>query len=310
MIFNYIDIRKMLHLVKGLWFPGYGFKTVLNIKTLVIVLFFLVCFFESSGQKFTCGTKVTKDYIHDFMDYNSAKSSGAFSSLEIVNRKVSVALHLIARFPGCAGCPDVGNITSVLSSMDGLFAPIGLSFQVCSVDTVDGAFYFDDFTDKFDLVGNIRLHYNHRHMLNIYFVENSIMDSLGGFATLPSFSEGYVAINNNYIEYGVFAHELGHYFGLLHTFETTTGMELANESNCSVSGDLVCDTNADPDPSGSSVDENCKYIGFFTDVTGNYYTPPVSNIMSYYGSCTCKFSWLQYARMSYSFRFYYNEQLW
>ncbi|MCI0586924.1 MAG: choice-of-anchor C family protein [Planctomycetes bacterium] len=51
------------------------------------------------------------------------------------------------------------------------------------------------------------------------------------------------------------AHELGHYFGLYHTNETTLGVEQqgscqALAPNCASAGDLVCDTPADPFPSG------------------------------------------------------------
>ena len=46
------------------------------------------------------------------------------------------------------------------------------------------------------------------------------------------------------------AHEMGHCFGLLHTFETNYGVENIRRTapcmNCFTAGDLVCDTEADP----------------------------------------------------------------
>ena len=42
------------------------------------------------------------------------------------------------------------------------------------------------------------------------------------------------------------SHELGHYFDLYHTHETSFGTECPSGSNCQSAGDMVCDTPADP----------------------------------------------------------------
>ncbi len=53
-------------------------------------------------------------------------------------------------------------------------------------------------------------------------------------------------MNNSSAEDGAtIAHEMGHYFGLLHTHETANGTELVNGTNCGTAGDLLCDTPAD-----------------------------------------------------------------
>lgn len=44
-----------------------------------------------------------------------------------------------------------------------------------------------------------------------------------------------------------FAHEMGHYFDLLHTHETKFGVECPSGNNCSTAADLLCDTPADPE---------------------------------------------------------------
>ena len=72
------------------------------------------------------------------------------------------------------------------------------------------------------------------------------------------------------------SHEMGHYFGLWHTFQ---GMS-CNETNCTTQGDGVCDTephdNSSPFPRDTSCDE------FNECVTRE----PIENIMNYAGQ-TC-----------------------
>jgi hypothetical protein len=91
-------------------------------------------------------------------------------------------------------------------------------------------------------------------------------------------------------------HEIGHYFGLMHTHETFAGAELVDGSNCSFAGDQICDTPADPTLDYSSVSLSCIYTGTVTDGNGVPYTPDVTNIMSYSRKeCRFYFSPLQYA---------------
>lgn len=91
-------------------------------------------------------------------------------------------------------------------------------------------------------------------------------------------------------------HEIGHYFGLMHTHETFAGAELVDGSNCSFAGDQICDTPADPMLDYSTVNTSCVYTGTVTDGNGAPYTPDVTNIMSYSRKeCRFYFSPMQYA---------------
>ena len=126
---------------------------------------------------------------------------------------------------------------------------------------------------------------------SIYIVGAGI--SAAGYAYFPANSQtatrmvmdkDAVATFDN----GTFAHEFGHWFNLYHTHHNTedgntdpdaehvprTGVN----SNCTIAGDLLCDTEADP--SGPS--SNCVYAGGASDFFGNPYVPQTENIMSYY----------------------------
>ena len=74
-------------------------------------------------------------------------------------------------------------------------------------------------------------------------------------------------------------HEIGHYLGLYHTFQSGCG-----NSNCYGSGDFICDTNPQESPSGpgectlgtsscGSVDPIHNYMDYSTDLCKNNFTP-------------------------------------
>lgn len=100
------------------------------------------------------------------------------------------------------------------------------------------------------------------------------------------------------------SHEVGHCLELLHTF-ASKGFEHEKISgtNCDISGDLVCDTNADPYVFKTEED-NCfgETNGFYSGVckdpderTG--YDPPYNNIMSYWHHSPETFTNEQFAIM-------------
>ncbi|MDX1409477.1 MAG: PKD domain-containing protein, partial [Saprospiraceae bacterium] len=97
-------------------------------------------------------------------------------------------------------------------------------------------------------------------------------------------------------------HEIGHYFGLLHTHGITNSMptdELVDYSNCLTAGDDVCDTPAEPNLQGL-VDSNCVYTGSLVDNAGLPFDPDPYNVMSYAPKpCRTQITPNQYDRMSY-----------
>ena len=100
------------------------------------------------------------------------------------------------------------------------------------------------------------------------------------------------------------AHEIGHFFGLLHTHETFRGVEFVDGSNCGTAGDLLCDTPADFNLAQGGL-TGCTYNGNFADPSGNLYNPDPSNLMSYAPSvCRRKFSEMQNELMN----FYYEQE--
>jgi hypothetical protein len=148
--------------------------------------------------------------------------------------------------------------------------------------------------------------YKYASTLNV-FIHKGLMGSngvLGGYAYDIPNTSGYLSIASNSGK-SILAHEMGHVFGLYHTFEPHPwdplhGRESVerNSNNscydCDVDGDLVCDTQADPDqdvPGSLASNTNattCVYTNPISlkDQCGWDYIPLTNNIMSY-GKSDC-----------------------
>ncbi len=171
----------------------------------------------------------------------------------------------------------------------------------------------------------LRKQYDVLNAINIYFVK-TITDQyetiLGGYASLPTLSASSNRILYSYfdrteedydeLKTKLFLHEIGHYFGLLHTFQDSNHPDISKRelvtrgagSNCSIAGDQLCDTPADPFERLPSIAAyNCfqNVPSDLTDAFGDSYSPPTNNIMSYHQRCGHIFTAQQYQKMQASF---------
>ena len=97
------------------------------------------------------------------------------------------------------------------------------------------------------------------------------------------------------------AHELGHFFSLIHThgiYNDQLTKEFVNGKNCNEEGDQICDTPADPKLTSKNQNNFCRYVGDEKDCNGDTFTPDTGNIMSYsMKGCRSYFSKQQLSRM-------------
>ncbi len=222
-----------------------------------------------------------------------------------VNRTLQISLHICLNSDGQPNV-DQADIDDALERLNLDFKPCGLQFKYCLIQNMlDDRFDSLTVTDAYDEEAQMRSIYYEPNTINVYLVDTIGIDELddpAGYAHFPGSPWDIIVMEKESMSFDshVFTHEMGHYFGLYHTFETDNGTELVNGSNCETAGDYVCDTFADPDPDGNSnPDDHCNYTGpLQTDSNGDWYVPPTDNYMSYYDSdCVCRFTPQQYNRM-------------
>lgn len=201
---------------------------------------------------------------------------------------VPITLHVVRATNGTGGTAPA-DIYRALVYANQRFAAMGVQFYVCGqIDYVNSTTLLNyDFSeentlcDPRDVAGTF----------NMYFVDGITVSgstacgyaylALPGFSVVRRLLIGCTTLRT-------VTHELGHTFGLFHTFESNTSpdpadVERVDGSNCTTAGDLVCDTPADPyGRSGASTSGVCTYTGSVTDPAGDTYAPQLDNLMSYW----------------------------
>lgn len=217
---------------------------------------------------------------------------------------VPVKFHLVNKNDGSGGIL-LRNVLDQLCALNNDYRSFGIQFYL---------------KDEFDFINDDRLysdHYTYRNLmqqyrdpsaLNIWIVDNANptgqTDYVAGYYTN---SQDWVVIQKDEIKASTYTvpHEVGHFFGLLHTFNgwdhdpwqaskhgnpapatspNQVPTEYENESNCEIAGDYICDTPPDYN-FGYFWYQDCNYQGGAKDPTGALVNPDESNFMGYFDAC-------------------------
>jgi hypothetical protein len=268
------------------------------LKHLFLKLFiFIYC--ASAGQSNSnqgCGTPVPANYAK--WRNSVASVNNLVSSLKhdvCVNKKFSIVFYVVADSNKTWGSVSPNDLDSSIALLNRTFRRICVSFMNCSTVVIPNYVYnkWDTTITEKMVIGN----WHADSTINIY-LPTTITGTAAGYTYLPG-GKDVIVVEKAQIAQNTVLHEMGHFFGLVHTFhEIGTGSvsppppsgvgskEFVDRTNCSQHGDGFCDTEADSYPIPNAKD------GF-----NNYYVVPKDNFMSYY-STTCRFTQEQYNFMA------------
>ncbi len=234
---------------------------------------------------------------------------------------VPIRPHIIRRSNGSGGL-SLADLNQIIATTNSYFLYNNYGIQFYFAGTSPNYINADDLFTAFPYPeGSAVDGQDATNALNQYYVSGFNNSGVGGFARYPAndiaSTRSFIQIGGSLDDVGsrLIPHELGHTFGLFHTFGFNSGngtlgsgvtTELVTRgsgANCTTDGDWICDTPADPyGISGTSLtyQKGCpQYDPTSTarDANGEAYSPSITNIMSYYYPCIHDFTPGQYERI-------------
>ncbi len=294
-------------------------------KTKSSILLFASCFIfglnglaQLSNQKtIHCGSSPTKKEMVKYREQVKAEK-GFSQTRDGSSFNLPIVFHILRRSDGSGGVP-AEQVTQEMKWANEKYVGAGIEFFECSpAEFINDDDYFNtqfdhDWTDfcgqitpEYEIAGD----HNVANVINIYYVNT--LDGWNWGAFPSSLDDCHDWIIMDIADTGttwLLAHELGHYFNLLHTFQGYGGEQTEWENitrntgnncyNCGTTGDLLCDTKADPNHWSG-----CIWSGIGVDYCGETnFDPDEKNIMSYANGCQEYFTAGQIDRIVYAATF-------
>ena len=288
-----------------------AFNQILKILFFSIFLSMSSHLLSQNNNEPVCGTETStetleyfnaiKPQLERFQSQFLNSKSNQNSSKSKSKNYIPIKAHVIRTTKGIGGM-DEYEIKNAIASLNETFADAFMEFFLCDgINYIDNdAFYHFKSSEEKSMV---EANYN-VGVINIYFtdhIKNASEESICGYTYNKKDYDVIIMQNECASNNSSLAHELGHYFSLIHTHGPSNSCmtkELVNGNNCSSEGDQICDTPADPMLSTNNVNNFCRYIGTETDTNGDVFNPDTKNIMSYsMKGCRSHFTNEQLSRM-------------
>ena len=283
----------------------------------VTLLFFLTLvshspsLFSQNELEVNCGNTTTTKSVDFFnsikpqlkafeRDFTQKKFSKNSKHKDALN-SVPVKAHIIRNSDGSGGL-DIYDLEKAITNLNKIYKGAYLEFFL-----LDDVNYINDNQLYHLKKGNEKNLITANYIdaaINIYFIEdieNASEESICGYTDDDEKNNVIVIKNSCATNDSSLAHEMGHFFSLMHTHgpsNTKLTTELVDGSNCDTDGDGICDTPADPKLSSNTIDNFCGYTGKTKDANGDPFNPDTGNIMSYSRkACRNHFTEQQFARI-------------
>lgn len=257
-------------------------------------------FFLNHGKR--CGT-APRDAAPNLAEAQADCNSGNTTVASQYDPKggatyvIPVVVHILMTNNGIGDIPD-SRVTSQIDVLNADFANVTnakIQFTLAGITRTANRRWFNDKTDYYNTLA-----WDTNRYLNIY---TNTAGGYLGYAYVPSgggvVGQAWDGVRINYNAMGVnpayppydlgrtATHEVGHYLGLYHTFDSG-----CHGGNCYQAGDLICDTAPEASPNYSS----CG-IGSRNTCSGGG-ADPIENYMDYStDACMDRFSAEQANRM-------------
>lgn len=262
----------------------------------ILILLSIIFTVDINAQNWQCGFIPPSN-----ADYLASIPTGNVASGITVERSLPIHFFVVRNTNGVlpGNNTSSGSSSTLMTFMrqelelaNQVFQQASIDFYISDIDFIDNPAWF-----SFDLaqISNIHSAYNDANAINVYLVNTFVNSGVGGFANLPNQSPSNVIFLS--VLQGpkyVLAHELGHYFNLVHTFNQTfmdgPSNSAAYNGDCATTGDMICDTPPEPvcnsNLSWSCNNPGCNSNPLIVNYQGSTYNynPHRENIMSY-NSC-------------------------
>ncbi|MDT0559437.1 T9SS type A sorting domain-containing protein [Ichthyenterobacterium sp. W332] len=276
-----------------------------------LTVFLLISSVSFAQQESFCGTEYSEEN-RLFYEQNKEEiqrierqflSQSPASRMSNATISIPIKAHVIRTNSGTGGL-SVSDLNDAIENVNNFYANANMSFYLCDgINYINNSNYYNfDSSDESAMTST----HGVNGLINIYFANSAASggNPVCGYAYLPGGPDTIVMANACTVNGSTLPHEIGHFFGLLHTHGPSNSVltdELVDGSNCSTAGDFICDTPADPKLSGM-VNGACNYTGNANDANGDDFEPDTSNIMSYSTwACRDYLSPQQYARINATF---------
>lgn len=241
--------------------------------------------------------------------------------LPCINKNYNLLAHVAVDSADRAPLYTMVDLDTMVMKLNEFFSPICVSFSLCEYNILENDYSLGRVVNQPLTVDEqlleLKNRFTLRRRINVFFLDY-INDENCGTSTFEGILTELDA--NIFTERtcadelaGQVAHHLGHTFGLSNTYDPLT-IELVDGTNCLTTGDLLCDTPADPygqsnvTPAEQElIDQgllvaafygaSCEFVYEVKDPNGQYYQPDMGNIMSAY-PCKCGFTQDQYRLMA------------